>query len=67
MATLVDNGLLKSFDAALEELSETDGLILDLRKVGGGNTGVVEGIIGRLIDRERVYQRTVPRNGDAHF
>ncbi len=62
--TLVDNGLLKSFDTALEELSETDGLILDLRKVGGGNTGVVEGIIGRLIDRERVYQRTVPRNGE---
>ena len=62
--TLVDNGLLKSFDDALEELSETDGLILDLRKVGGGNTGVVEGIIGRLIDRERVYQRTVPRNGE---
>lgn len=62
--TLVDNGLLKSFDDALEELSETDGLILDLRKVGGGNTGVVEGIIGRLINRERVYQRTVPRNGE---
>ena len=61
--TLVDNGLLKSFDGALEELTETDGLILDLRKVGGGNTGVVEGIIGRLIDRERVYQRTVPRVG----
>ena len=61
--TLVDNGLLKSFDSVLEELSETDGLILDLRRVGGGNTGVVEGIIGRLIDRERVYQRTVPRNG----
>ncbi|MDE2886940.1 MAG: S41 family peptidase [Gemmatimonadota bacterium] len=65
--TLVDNGLLKSFDDALEELPETDGLILDLRKVGGGNTGVVEGIIGRLIDRERVYQRTVPRNGEPYL
>ena len=62
--TLVDNGLLKSFDDALEELSETDGLILDLRKVGGGNAGVVEGVIGRLIDRECVYQQTVPRKGE---
>lgn len=62
--TLVDNGFLKSFDDALEELSETDGLILDLRKVGGGNTGVVEGIIGRLIDRQCVYQQTVPRKGE---
>ena len=61
--SLVDNGLLRAFDDALEELTKTDGLILDLRKVGGGNTGVVEGIIGRLIDRERVYQRTVPRVG----
>lgn len=65
--TLVDNGLLKSFDDAIEEMSETDGLILDLRKVGGGNTRVVERIIGRLIDRERVYQRTVPRNGEPYL
>lgn len=62
--TLAGRGLLECFDAALEALRDTDGMILDLRKVGGGNTGVVEGIIGRLIDRERVYQRTVPRNGE---
>lgn len=62
--SLVCDGLLELFDFALEELSESDGLILDLRKVGGGNTGVVEGIIGRLIDRERVYQQTVLRNGE---
>ncbi len=60
---LGDRRLLELFDAALEALRDTGGLILDLRKVGGGNTGVVEGIIGRLIDRERVYLRTVPRNG----
>ena len=61
---LADRRLLELFDAALDALRDTGGLILDLRSVGGGNTGVVEGIIGRLIDRERVYQRTVPRNGD---
>ena len=62
--SLADTGLLELFDSAHDDLSETDGLILDLRRVGGGNTGIVEGIIGRLIDGERVYQRTVPRNGD---
>ena len=62
--SLADTGLLELFDSALDDLSETVGMILDLRRVGGGNTGIVEGIIGRLIDRERVYQRTVPRNGD---
>ena len=62
--SLADTGLLQLFDSSLQELRDTSGLILDLRKVGGGNTGIVEGIIGRLIDRERVYQKTVPRNGD---
>ena len=61
--TLEGRGLLEDFDSRLEALRETAGLILDLRRVGGGNTGIVEGIIGRLIDRERVYQRTVPRDG----
>ena len=55
--TLAGRGLLELFDAALEALRDTGGLILDLRRVGGGNTGIVEGIIGRLIDRERVYQK----------
>ncbi len=62
--TLAGRGLLEDFDTALEGLRDVEGLILDLRKVGGGNTGVVEGIIGRLIDRERVYQKTVPRDGE---
>ncbi|MDE3000081.1 MAG: S41 family peptidase [Gemmatimonadota bacterium] len=61
--TVAGRGLLEFFDSSLEALRDTDGLILDLRKAGGGNTGVVEGIIGRLIDRERVYQRTMPHNG----
>ncbi len=60
---LAGRRLLELFDAALDALRDTGGLILDLRGVGGGNTGIVEGIIGRLIDRERVYQRTVPRRG----
>ncbi|MDE3258480.1 MAG: S41 family peptidase [Gemmatimonadota bacterium] len=63
-STLAGGRLPDLFDFALEELRDTNGLILDLRKVGGGNTGGVEGIIGRLIDRERVYQRTVPRKGE---
>ena len=60
---LAGRRLLALFDAALNTFRDAAGLILDLRRVGGGNTGIVEGIIGRLIDRERVYQRTVPRRG----
>lgn len=65
--TSLDDELVADFDASLKELSDTEGLIIDLRKVGGGHTGGIEGIIGRLIDRERVYQKTVPRNGDPYL
>jgi carboxyl-terminal processing protease len=54
------------FDAALEELKNTRGLILDLRATqSGGDTSVAEPILGRLIRRPMSYQRGVPRHGAA--
>ncbi len=48
------------FDQALEALKNTKGLILDLRNTpSGGNTIVAKGIIGRLIDKELPYQRSM--------
>jgi carboxyl-terminal processing protease len=50
--------LIKEFDAALAELMNCTGLILDLRDTpSGGNTTVARGIMGRFIDREGFYQK----------
>lgn len=50
--------LLKDFDAALRDLENTAGLILDLRDTpSGGNTTVARGIIGRFLEREGIYQK----------
>lgn len=53
--------IVAQFDAALEAMKASRGLILDLRDIpGGGNTDVAEPIMGRLISRRRGYQRVVP-------
>ena len=50
--------LVSAWDAALDDLRGTDGLILDLRDTpGGGNTTVARGLLGRLVSEERPYQR----------
>ncbi len=47
-----------AWDAALDDLIGTRGLILDLRDTpSGGNTNVARGLIGRLISVELPYQR----------
>lgn len=54
------------FDAALEPLKGTHGLIIDLRSTpSGGNTSVAEPIMGRLIDRRMPYQKGVTAHGGA--
>ena len=51
-------GTKSAWDAALEDLTATRGLILDLRDTpGGGNTSVARALIGRLISVELPYQR----------
>jgi C-terminal processing protease CtpA/Prc len=55
---------VSEFDAALEQLKPTRGLIIDLRATqSGGNTSVAEPIMGRLIERRMPYQRGVPMHG----
>ena len=50
--------LIREFDAALGELKDSVGLILDLRDTpGGGNTTVARGILGRFVAREGFYQK----------
>lgn len=49
--------LISEWDRALEELKDTDTLILDLRNTpGGGNSTVARGIMSRLISESKPYQ-----------
>ncbi len=63
--SLGDGSTIFLFDAALEELRAARGLVLDLRRAGGGNTGVLEGVAGRLVASRVAYQRTVRPSGEA--
>ena len=52
------------FHAALAELRDSVGLILDLRDTAaGGGTSVAEPILGRFFSRRAAYQRIVPIHG----
>ncbi|MEM6380487.1 MAG: S41 family peptidase, partial [Bacteroidota bacterium] len=56
--SLGNNDLIAAFDEALSQLTETDGLIIDLRNtVDGGNSYVARGIMSRFITKEKPYQK----------
>jgi carboxyl-terminal processing protease len=56
--SLGEDALVHDFDVALDAMLDLDALILDLRDTpSGGTSSVARGILGRLIDRERPYQR----------
>jgi len=56
--SLGDDGLIADFDAALLELRDTRGLVLDLRDTpSGGNTTVARAIMSRFVEAEAPYQR----------
>jgi carboxyl-terminal processing protease len=56
--SLGNNSLIKELDKALEKLMNTKGLIFDLRNtVGGGNSYVARGIMGRFIEKTQPYQK----------
>ena len=65
--SLGDQATVAAFDAALAELRDTRGLVVDLRDVpSGGNSGVALGMLGRFVDRRASYQRhRIPRYGQA--
>ncbi|MEA2205139.1 MAG: hypothetical protein QOE77_1915 [Blastocatellia bacterium] len=66
VCNLGSDDTVTEFDAALEAVKNTRGLIIDLRATqSGGDTSVAEPILGRLIRRPMSYQRGVPRHGAA--
>jgi carboxyl-terminal processing protease len=62
-----DEKTVAAFDAALEQLRGTDGLILDLRDVpSGGDSSVALGVMGRFVETMLPYQRhRIPNYGQA--
>jgi len=62
--SLSNPATVSAFNEALNNLRQTNGLIIDLRGTpGGGNTSVAEPILGRFISKRTAYQRTVFLNG----
>lgn len=56
--SLGNNNLIAAFDNALDTLSDTKGIILDIRNtVSGGNTYVAKGIMSRFVSEEKPYQK----------
>ncbi len=56
--SLGNNDLVGAFDRALDALSDTEGLILDLRNtVDGGNSYVARAILGRFVAQPQAYQK----------
>ena len=66
--SLGDLVLIQNFDAALEVLRNTRGLILDLRDTpSGGNTTVARGILGRFTTQEVPYQKHTLPEEERHY
>ena len=56
--SLGDNSLIGVFDSALDQLIETNGLILDLRETpSGGNSTVGRAILSRFVKKEMTFQK----------
>jgi carboxyl-terminal processing protease len=56
--SLGNSNLISAFDRALDELMDTEGLIIDLRNtVDGGDSYIARGIMGRFIKTTKAYQK----------
>ena len=58
--SLGNSDMIKAFDSVLDNLDNTDGIVIDLRETpGGGTTIVARAIMGRFIDKEMPYQKHI--------
>lgn len=55
--------IVGEFDAALAELRDTRGLVIDVRSNGGGDTAVGRPIMGRFVSERRPYATMRRREG----
>lgn len=66
--SLGNNATIGAFQAALQQVAATKGLVLDLRNTpSGGNTTVARGIMGHFIQHEQPYQVHVVPSEERRF
>lgn len=65
ITTFGDNDAPKAFDAALEALKDSPGLIIDARDNGGGDTAIARPIMGRFIKERLPYALMRRRSGQG--
>lgn len=63
IASFADMTAIERFDAALEALRDAPGLIIDVRRNGGGDTTVAVPIMGRFIGEPKLYAYMRRREG----
>jgi carboxyl-terminal processing protease len=63
ITTFADYDAPKQFDAALEALKDSRGLVLDTRYNGGGDTSVAKPMMGRFISERKPYALMRRRSG----
>lgn len=63
IASFADAGTVAKFDAALAALRDSPGLIIDVRRNGGGDTAVARPIMGRFLHERRPYAQMRRRDG----
>ena len=63
---LGSGGLPKAFDEVLDKLSDTWGLVLDLRFNGGGDELLARKVAGRFLEKKQVYSFNQYRSGPKH-
>ncbi|MEZ5978082.1 MAG: S41 family peptidase [Planctomycetota bacterium] len=66
VAGLSDADLPALFDAELDALLDTKGLVLDLRFNGGGDETLAQRMAGRFVTEEVVYSKNRYRSGKRH-
>jgi Peptidase family S41/Tricorn protease C1 domain len=64
--SLSNQRLPQLFEKTLEKMSDTKGLIIDLRFNGGGSETLGIKIAGSFLDKRRVYSTNQYRNGPRH-
>ncbi len=66
--SLGETDVVQLFDNALDQLKNTNGLIIDLRETpSGGNSILARGIMSRFIKTEMPYQKHVLPNEEKEF
>jgi carboxyl-terminal processing protease len=63
IASFAEPATVPAFDSALETVKGAPGLILDVRRNGGGDTAVARPIMGRFISERKPYARMRRRSG----